>query len=409
MCILDYQYSVNFVIRIITFFFTISCLEQNLKMLSKLSRNRYYCSVKFLIILFLCIILFLHVNQYYRSGGAVFDEYADGKLDSYSSYSILLRSHTIWYNYLSKLKDSRSQQIYNLWMLSFRQNKAMKTLKINGLTKYDFFDSLYYPNTTLTKNSSLLKQIPGLKAECGKLFNVSSISDHSTIYLLVINDCIPGFNSTSFLNIYQYYDQMVSLIKVLGKSYSETIFVWSLPQFPDNMDAELVLLHHHIITNVLIKEQALVVMQPYNLPTKVHEKQYIDHLIRQLIHIYCEISPHDYSVYNKYAISDQYLSIILTTVYRYLVKVRNDAISSESLDSRCGKYIYTRKFDSFCMPRLKHVYPVLVTGLGGSGTHYITNKLRSVGFKFYHEDLGDDGAVVRLNFFFLYVFFLQFC
>ena len=327
----------------------------------------------------------------------MFDQYADGKLDSYSSHSILLRSHTIWYNYLSKLKDSRSQQIYNLWMLSFKQNK-IKNLKINGLAKYDFFDSLYYPNSTLTKNSSLLRRIPGLTAECGNLFNVSSISYHSTIHILVINDCIPGFKTTSFLNIYQYYDRMVSLIKVLLKNYSDTIFVWSLPQFPDDMDAELVLLHHHIITNVLIKEQALVVMQPYNLPINVtvHEKQYIDHLIRQLMHIYCEISPHDYSVYNKYAITDQYLSIILSTVYRYLLQVRNDVISSESLHNRCGKYIYTRKFDSFCMPRLKHVYPVLVTGLGGSGTHFITNKLRSVGFKFYHEDLGDDGAVVRL-------------
>jgi hypothetical protein len=374
-------------------FFTTTCF----KMFSKLFRSRYFCSVKLCIILFVVLILFLHVNQYYRSRGIVFDDYVDGNLDTYSSYAILLRSHTIWYNYLSKVKDNRSQQIYNLWMVSFRQNKAMKAQKMKGLTKYDFFDSLYYPNSTISQaiKNSLPRQMSSLKAECGKLFNVSSLSYQSTINLLVIDNCITGFESTSFLNIYQYYDQMVSLVKLLVESYSDAIFVWSLPQFPADMDAELVLLHHHIITTVLIKEQALVVMQPYNLPSNSSEKQYIDHLIRQLMHIYCEISPHDYSVYNKYAISEKYLSIILFTVHRYLLNVRNDAVSSGSLQDRCGKYIYTRKFDSFCMPRLKHVYPVLVTGLGGSGTHHITNNLRSAGFKFYHEDVGDDGAVVR--------------
>ena len=367
-------------------------------MFSKLSRSRYFCSVKLCIILLVVLILFLHVNQYYRSRGIVFDDYVDGNLDTYSSYAILLRSHTIWYNYLSKVKDNRSQQIYNLWMVSFRQNKAMKAQKMKGLTKYDFFDSLYYPNSTISQaiKNSLPGQMSSLKAECGKLFNVSSLSYQSTINLLVIDDCIPGFQSSSFINIYQYYDQMVSLVKILVESYSDAIFVWSLPRFPADMDAELVLLHHHIITTVLIKEQALVVMQPYNLPPNPNEKKYIDHLISQLLYIDCEISPHDCSVYNKSAIRDKNISHVLSTVHHYLLNVRNDAVSSGSLQDRCGKYIYTRKFDSFCMPRLKHVYPVLVTGLGGSGTHHITNSLRSAGFSFYHEAMGgEDGAVVR--------------
>ena len=361
-------------------------------MFSKLPQNRSLSLVKLCITVFGCLILFLHVNQYYRSRGIVFDDYVvDENLESYLSYTILLRSHTIWNSYLSNGIDNSDQPIYNLW------NKKLRTRKLAGLPKYDLIDSLFYPHSAIPQksNSNLLGRKSNVKVECGKLFNASSLSYQSTINLLVIDDCIPGFQSSSFINIYQYYDQMVSLVKILVESYSDAIFVWSLPRFPADMDAELVLLHHHIITTVLIKEQALVVMQPYNLPSNSSEKQYIDHLIRQLMHIYCEISPHDYSVYNKYAISEKYLSIILFTVHRYLLNVRNDAVSSGSLQDRCGKYIYTRKFDSFCMPRLKHVYPVLVTGLGGSGTHHITNNLRSAGFKFYHEDVGDDGAVVR--------------
>jgi len=355
-------------------------------MLSKLPQNCSF-SVKLCTLLFVgCCILYLHVNQYYQPEGIKFDEYVDGSLDSYSSSAILLRSHTIWYNYLSKDENLR--------------NNAMRTRMMTGQTKYDF-DSLYYPNSTKNQSSvnninNILGNRPILKKGCGKLFNVSSLGYQSTINILVIDNCIPGFQSTSFLNIYQYYDQMVSLVNILVKSYSDAIFVWSLPRFPSKMNKELVLLHHHIITTVLIKEQALVVMQPNNLPPNPNEKKFIDHLISQLLYIDCEISPHDCSVYNKSAIREKNISHVLSTVHHYLLNVRNDAVSSGSLQDRCGKYIYTRKFDSFCMPRLKHVYPVLVTGLGGSGTHHITNSLRSAGFSFYHEAIGgEDGAVVR--------------
>ena len=357
-------------------------------MLSKLPQNCSSSCVILCTILFVgCCVLYLHnMNQYYQQPeGIKFYEYVDGSLDNYSSSAILLRSHTIWYNYLSKVKDE------NL------RNNAMRTRMMTGQTKYDF-DSIYYPNSTTNQNSiiSILGNRPMLKKGCGKLFNVSSLGYQSTINILVIDNCIPGFQSTSFLNIYQYYDQMVSYVNILVKSYSDAIFVWSLPRFPSYMNKELVLLHHHIITTVLIKEQALVVMQPNNLPSNSNEKKYIDHLISQLLYIDCEISPHDCSVYNKSAIRDKNVSHVLSTVHHYLLNVRNDAVSSGSLQDRCGKYIYTRKFDSFCMPRLKHVDPVLVTGLGGSDTHHITNNLRSAGFSFYHEAMGgEDGAVVR--------------
>ena len=364
-------------------------------MLQRLIRGRSCSSIKVCTVIFICLMLIMHLNQLFRSRHN--DEYLSDSLNTYSAYSILLRSHTIWYNYLSKLKDSRSQQVYNLWMISYRPAKSSKNLRIKGLARYDLFDRLSYPNSSISTSDSFYG-LSDIGFNCGKLFNISNQND---INLLVIGDCFPGFHTTTFMNIYKFYDRLISFVKSLIHNYPSAIVVWSLPIFPDNMNSELVLLHHHIITNVLIKNYALFIMQPYNLPTSLGEKQYIDHLLRQMIHIYCEISPHDFSVYNKYALNDKYLSIILSTVHKYLSKVRKDSsqnLNSQSLQDRCGKYIYTRKFDSFCMPRLKNVYPVLVTGLGGSGTHYITNELRSAGFKFFHEDVGEDGAVVSFKF-----------
>eukprot|EP01034_Spumella_vulgaris_P021971 gene21971-28053_t len=38
-------------------------------------------------------------------------------------------------------------------------------------------------------------------------------------------------------------------------------------------------------------------------------------------------------------------------------------------------------------------FPLLVTGLGGSGSHYLANTLRGAGFEVSHEELDKDGAV----------------
>ena len=42
-------------------------------------------------------------------------------------------------------------------------------------------------------------------------------------------------------------------------------------------------------------------------------------------------------------------------------------------------------------------FPLLITSLGGSGTHHVTCLLRNLGFKLDHERLAEDGAVVSVN------------
>lgn len=363
---------------------------------SKACRAKYcksLCTVKFFAASTVCMMIFFHLNQFFRSRIVFHEEFSDHKLNIYSSNSILLRSHTIWYNYLSKLTDSRSQQVYKLWLLSYKPTSPSGNLRQKPVPKYEYFESATYSNYSIRSIHS--------DVDCGKIYNISNISSHpqQRINLLIFSNCVDEFAVVSFANIYTFYDKMIADINEMAVRFPNAIIVWSLPAFPEEMDAELVLLHHHIITTILIKIFGLVVMQPYNLPSIEGEKEYVGHLIRQFIQIYCEISPSDISAYKKNVISEQYLSLILNTVHQYLRRIRFDDSAksfktSMSLQNHCNKYIYTRKYDSFCMPRLMNVHPVLVTGLGGSGTHFVANKLRSAGFKFYHEDLAEDGSVV---------------
>jgi len=366
---------------------------------------KFIWTLKFVGFAFFVFIIYLHVKEFCRTNYYLQDEFNDHKLNLYSPNSILLRSHTIWYSYLSKLTDSRSQQLYNLWSLSYKPTTKSPNFKQKLLPKYDFFEATIYANSTIQSSEGFFN--------CGHLYNITTGSkQHKSISLLVFNTCVTGFESTTFKNIYTYYDRMIKYIEKITREYPNTILIWSLPSFPNEMSSELVLLHHHLITTVLIKLYALVVMQTRSLPAGLGEKQHISHLIRQFIQIYCDISPSDFSINNKFAINEQYLSLILYSVHNYILQIRVDGSKSmnnnynhnnyttvqrqqKTLQSMCGKYLYTRKYDAFCMPRLQNIYPVLITGLGGSGTHFLTNKLRSAGFKFYHEDVAQDGSVVR--------------
>ena len=63
----------------------------------------------------------------------------------------------------------------------------------------------------------------------------------------------------------------------------------------------------------------------------------------------------------------------------------------------CQRFQNTRKYQSECMARPSVVYPLLLTGLGGSGTHAVTQQLRDHGMDVGHEELETHGSVVRTN------------
>jgi len=61
----------------------------------------------------------------------------------------------------------------------------------------------------------------------------------------------------------------------------------------------------------------------------------------------------------------------------------------------CQRLVNTRKHAPGCFTATAALYPLLVTGLGGSGTHEVASRLRSSGVDVAHEELRPDGAVVR--------------
>jgi hypothetical protein len=69
------------------------------------------------------------------------------------------------------------------------------------------------------------------------------------------------------------------------------------------------------------------------------------------------------------------------------------APSSGSLD-RCIPFINTRVYVPDCIPKIQgSIFPLLLTGLGGSGTHAIANLLRALRIDVSHESIGSFGAV----------------
>lgn len=67
-----------------------------------------------------------------------------------------------------------------------------------------------------------------------------------------------------------------------------------------------------------------------------------------------------------------------------------------STSSECQHIVNSRAFHIDCMPVPASLYPVLITGLGGCGSHNIANLFDRMGVELPHEGLGRDGSVVRV-------------
>ena len=63
---------------------------------------------------------------------------------------------------------------------------------------------------------------------------------------------------------------------------------------------------------------------------------------------------------------------------------------------QCQRYVNTRKYQVGCMSPPSSLYPILITGLGGCGSHHIAQRLGRMGLQLPHEELGGDGSVVRV-------------
>lgn len=79
--------------------------------------------------------------------------------------------------------------------------------------------------------------------------------------------------------------------------------------------------------------------------------------------------------------------------------IRSELVAAEITvpSSQCRGFINSRKYQVDCRPVVSSLYPLLVTGLGGSGTHESAAKLIEKGLDLPHEELGVDGSVVSVS------------
>ncbi len=120
----------------------------------------------------------------------------------------------------------------------------------------------------------------------------------------------------------------------------------------------------------------------------------------------------------------------LSSVIRHIAALRRQLKSTStppSLQNLCAHLVYNRQYDSRCLPIMRYdhtqsgtwgyfrphsssssseadrgVLPLLVTGLGGCGSHSLSNTLRGAGYEVRHEGLDRDGAVVSDDDYVLY-------
>ena len=67
------------------------------------------------------------------------------------------------------------------------------------------------------------------------------------------------------------------------------------------------------------------------------------------------------------------------------------------LHETCFHLLDSRKYSPICFPKPKQLYPVLITGAGGSGSHAVALILRNLGIRVHHERLDIEGSVVSLS------------
>lgn len=71
----------------------------------------------------------------------------------------------------------------------------------------------------------------------------------------------------------------------------------------------------------------------------------------------------------------------------------NAYYNDTSLFNRCFKYYNTRIYEPLCTPTSTNLHAFLVTGLGGSGSHFISNMFRSLNINVLHETFGRLGTI----------------
>ena len=206
-----------------------------------------------------------------------------------------------------------------------------------------------------------------------------------------------------------FYDQVIAKVYHYRIAYPKSIIAWSKPRFHDHTDSEVKVLHNYLIMKHLIHDNGIVVIQPeyrftYNEGSNNTSLLDIIKILERQVR--CLLNFHesgagglkilanlegDYEDNWKHKVST--LAEDLSEDYNYRDCSYHKSTSDKWLHPMCSVVINSMKFDSKCLPHPKELFPLLVTGLGGSGSHSIANELKNRGLKIGHESIDVDGSV----------------
>lgn len=241
--------------------------------------------------------------------------------------------------------------------------------------------------------------------------------------IVVYQSCTPhSFPWVSHHNIYEYYDSIIACGKLLSATFPDDTIAWQAPSMVietittpscDNeaIQEDLGILHRFLIDRH-VRSSGIIVLMPspdakrrcsnhgfYRVGRSTstqHKEQIYSTIMGDLAREVLRLSsiPFNPCSDNKRIHDADWCTSMLKKIKMDQKHLMNPSVEHDDLSPLCSKYVFTRKFHPHCHPPSTEVRAVLVTGLGGSGTHFIANHLRSLGYRLHHEGLDDDGAVV---------------
>jgi hypothetical protein len=221
---------------------------------------------------------------------------------------------------------------------------------------------------------------------------IGSPSSGNAIHIIVFGAGQPA--SPTFRTVYASFDQVLDLARVLSATHPDALLIWdhsallSAPhsELNEKEASELKLLSDFLTVRHVVQGCGILVTSLRGQPAGKLDTAN-DALVNwQLATVLEQITTGAHGP-----------MLVDASPFTLLVKHQHERLQAarSSLHARCATLLYTRRFDTQCHPPQALQYPLLITGLGGAGTHHVAQRLAGEGWRVLHEEVGADGAVVR--------------
>jgi hypothetical protein len=207
--------------------------------------------------------------------------------------------------------------------------------------------------------------------------------------------------------IHSLYQAERDVYEVKAVTSSNHVLIW----YHAHRDAESLLKNYRwtyrhavqIFAQLQPRQTLAIIMDDLNQLSKLSSE--IDSLMEDMISLWKHIQQRSGYLNRQVAFTllssciNQKNALCDQPLLSYLSKLELQALSldestvDDAWAQRCIRLLNARKYDSACTPQPKRISSILITGLGGSGSHYVSNLLRWMQIDVQHESLGQDGSV----------------